>query len=78
MVVSAAHERRGIGSALHRDLLATVPVGLGKVLSLVLDNDPAREFAGEDEQLNRGIAGIKELLKKGTKELPKLPPFPKR
>ena len=52
--------------------------GHGVDPDIVQDNDPAREFAGEDEQLNRGIAEIKELLKKGEKSLPKLPPFPKR
>jgi tricorn protease len=52
--------------------------GHGVDPDIVQDNDPAREFAGEDEQLNRGIAEIKELLKKGEKKLPELPPFPKR
>jgi hypothetical protein len=31
-----------------------------------------------DEQLNKGIEVILERLKKEEKELPKLPPFPKR
>jgi tricorn protease len=52
--------------------------GHGVDPDIVVDNDPAREFAGEDEQLNRGVKEILELLKKGEKKLPELPPFPKR
>jgi tricorn protease len=42
------------------------------------DNDPAKEFAGIDEQLNKGIEVILEKLKKEEKKLPEVPPFPKR
>jgi len=52
--------------------------GHGVDPDIVQDNDPAKEFAGVDEQLNKGIEVIKEKLKTGEKDLPKLPPFPKR
>ena len=43
-----------------------------------MDNDPAKEFAGIDEQLNRAIEVILEELKTQEKQLPKTPPYPKR
>jgi tricorn protease len=52
--------------------------GHGVDPDIVQDNDPAKEFAGDDEQLDRGVKEILELLKKGEKKLPDLPPFPKR
>jgi len=42
------------------------------------DNDPAKEFAGIDEQLNKGIEVILEKLKKEAKTIPPVPPFPVR
>jgi tricorn protease len=41
-----------------------------------VDNDPGKEYAGEDQQLNKTIELIKEELKNWPKELPKIPPFP--
>jgi tricorn protease len=41
-----------------------------------VDNDPAKEYAGEDQQLNRAIDLMKEELKAWPKELPAMPPFP--
>jgi tricorn protease len=52
--------------------------GHGVDPDIVVDNDPAREFAGIDDQLNRAIAVILEKLKKEEKTLPPVPPFPKR
>lgn len=52
--------------------------GIGVDPDIVVDNDPAREFAGIDEQLDKGIAIILEQLKTGEKTLPPIPPFPKR
>ena len=52
--------------------------GHGVDPDIIQDNDPAKEFAGIDEQLNKGIEVILEKLKKEEKDLPKLPPFPKR
>jgi tricorn protease len=45
---------------------------------IVVDNDPAKEYAGEDQQLQKAIDVILDLLKKGKTNLPPVPPFPKR
>jgi len=42
------------------------------------DNDPAKEFAGTDEQLLKGVEVILEKLKKDERKLPDVPPFPVR
>ena len=52
--------------------------GHGVDPDIVQDNDPGKEFAGIDEQLNKSIEVILEKLKKEEKDLPKLPPYPKR
>jgi len=50
--------------------------GVGVEPDIVVDNDPAREFAGIDDQLNKGIEVILEELKTKAKTLPPLPPYP--
>ncbi|MEI7897219.1 MAG: PDZ domain-containing protein [bacterium] len=50
--------------------------GHGVDPDIEIDNDPAREYAGEDEQLNKAIDQMKEELKSWPKELPAMPPFP--
>jgi tricorn protease len=45
---------------------------------VVVDNDPAREFAGTDDQLLRAIEVIREEMRMRSVTLPALPPFPKR
>ena len=52
--------------------------GYGVDPDIEQDNDPAKEFAGTDEQLLKGIEVILEKLKKEEKKLPDVPPFPKR
>jgi tricorn protease len=52
--------------------------GHGVDPDLVVDNDPAREYAGIDDQLNRAIAVILEELRTGERRLPPIPAFPKR
>jgi tricorn protease len=60
------------GGTLHRlEFLRTDPEerewmieGHGMDPDIVVDNDPAREFAGIDEQLNRAIELVNEALKK--------------
>ena len=42
---------------------------------IVVDNDPAKEYEGIDQQLNKAIEVILEELK-DYKELPAIPPFP--
>ncbi|CAN5585031.1 S41 family peptidase [soil metagenome] len=45
---------------------------------IVVDNDPAREFRGEDQQLDRAIQEIQEELKTKRYDLPPIPPYPNR
>ncbi len=52
--------------------------GHGVDPDIVVDNDPAREFAGTDDQLNKGIEVALERLKKEEKKVPEVPPYPKR
>lgn len=50
--------------------------GTGVEPDIVVDNDPAREFAGIDDQLNRAIDEIKAALSKNPMRIPQVPPYP--
>ncbi|MBE0647082.1 MAG: PD40 domain-containing protein [Bacteroidales bacterium] len=50
--------------------------GVGVEPDVWVDNDPAKEYAGEDEQLNKAIELILVELEKWPKELPEVPEFP--
>ncbi|NLH72075.1 MAG: protease [Verrucomicrobia bacterium] len=50
--------------------------GKGVEPDIEVDNDPAREFAGIDDQLNKAIEVIKDLLAKNPVTIPKPPPYP--
>jgi tricorn protease len=54
--------------------------GHGVDPDIVVDNDPAKEYAGEDQQLERAIAEVAKELKdgeaKGRWKLPPPPPWP--
>ena len=52
--------------------------GHGVDPDIVVDNDPAKEFKGEDEQLDRAIQEIQNDLKTKRYDLPPVPPFPNR
>jgi tricorn protease len=52
--------------------------GHGVDPDIVVDNDPGKEYAGIDEQLNRAIEVILEELRNHPRELPPPPPYPKR
>lgn len=52
--------------------------GHGVDPDIVVDNDPAREFKGEDQQLDRAIEEIQTEMKTKSYELPPIPPFPNR
>jgi tricorn protease len=41
-----------------------------------VDNDPTKEFRGEDQQLDRAIQEIQEELKTKRYDLPPIPPYP--
>jgi tricorn protease len=50
--------------------------GVGVEPDIVVDNDPAREYAGDDQQLDKAIEVILDLLKKNPVTLPPPPPLP--
>lgn len=50
--------------------------GHGVDPDILLENDPYREFNGEDQQLNKAIEVILEKLKTEGKEAPQIPAFP--
>jgi tricorn protease len=52
--------------------------GHGVDPDIVVDNDPAKEFHGEDQQLDRAIQEIQEELKTKRYDLPPVPPYPNR
>jgi tricorn protease len=52
--------------------------GHGVDPDIVVDNDPGKEFKGEDQQLDRAIQEIQEELKAKRYELPPPPPWPNR
>ncbi len=50
--------------------------GVGVEPDIFVDNDPAKEFAGIDQQLNKAIEVILEELKTKEKTVPPPPPYP--
>jgi tricorn protease len=50
--------------------------GVGVEPDIVVENDPAREFAGIDDQLNKGIEVILEELKTKGRAIPPVPAYP--
>ena len=50
--------------------------GKGVEPDIVVDNDPAREYAGIDDQLERAIAEILQALKTKSVPVPPVPPYP--
>jgi len=50
--------------------------GVGVEPDIYVDNDPAQEYAGNDQQLNKGIEVILEELKTKEVNLPGIPPYP--
>ena len=50
--------------------------GDGVEPDIVVDNDPAKEYAGEDQQLDKAISVIMDMLKKQPGKLPPPPPYP--
>ena len=52
--------------------------GHGVDPDIVVDNDPAREFRGEDQQLDKGIEVILAELKTKGRTLPPPPPYPNK
>jgi len=52
--------------------------GHGVDPDIVVDNDPAKEFGGEDQQLDRAIQEIQQEMKTKGYQLPSPPPYPNR
>ncbi len=52
--------------------------GHGVDPDIVVDNDPGKEFKGEDQQLDRGIQELQEELKTKRYDFPPPPPWPNR
>jgi tricorn protease len=52
--------------------------GKGVTPDIIVDNDPAIEYGGKDQQLERAIEEILNELKTKEKKLPPPPPFPKK
>ncbi|NQV02227.1 MAG: PD40 domain-containing protein [Bacteroidia bacterium] len=50
--------------------------GVGVEPDVWIDNDPAKEYAGEDQQLNKAIELIMIELENWPEELPEVPDFP--
>lgn len=50
--------------------------GHGVDPDILIENDPAKEYAGEDQQLNKAVEVMLDELKSWPKELPAAPPFP--
>ena len=72
------------GSSLHKPEFSRYDVegkewimeGHGVEPDIFVDNDPAKEFAGIDQQLNKAIEVILEELKTQEKTIPEIPPYP--
>ncbi|MBK9139046.1 MAG: PD40 domain-containing protein [Verrucomicrobia bacterium] len=52
--------------------------GVGVEPDIEVDNDPAREFAGMDDQLNRAIEEIKKAMAAHPVRVPAPPPYPEK
>ena len=52
--------------------------GVGVEPDIVVDNDPAKEYEGIDQQLNKAIEVVLEELKTQGKKIYPIPPFPKK
>jgi tricorn protease len=50
--------------------------GVGVTPDIVIDNDPARQYDGVDDQLNKAIEVLLEELKSWPEELPRVPDYP--
>lgn len=50
--------------------------GVGMEPDIVVDNDPALEFEGRDQQLEKALEIIKEEMKKKPAKLPEIPDWP--
>ena len=68
----------GKASHIEQIVVAEIIEGKGVEPDIIVDNDPAREFNGIDDQLNKAIEVIKEELKTKEKKITAPPPYPKK
>jgi tricorn protease len=68
--------RRPEFSRFDLDAKEWVMEGKGVEPDIVVENDPAREYAGIDDQLNRAIEEILQALENQPMEIPEPPPYP--
>ncbi|HNQ89862.1 MAG TPA: PDZ domain-containing protein [Verrucomicrobiota bacterium] len=52
--------------------------GVGVEPDIVVDNDPAHEFEGTDDQLLRAIEEIRKLMEQNPVKIPTPPPYPNK
>jgi tricorn protease len=52
--------------------------GTGVTPDIEVDNDPTREFRGEDDQLDRAVAEIRKALEAQPVKIPNPPPYPNK
>lgn len=52
--------------------------GTGVTPDIEVDNDPAREFEGMDDQLNRAVAELRKALGQNPVKVPAPPPYPNK
>ncbi len=50
--------------------------GYGVDPDIVIDNDPHREYLGQDDQLDKAISVALEKLETESRKVPEIPPFP--
>jgi tricorn protease len=61
-----------------KDAKQWIVEGHGVDPDIVVDNDPGKEFKGEDQQLDRAIQELQDELKTKRFDLPSPPPWPNR
>jgi tricorn protease len=50
--------------------------GTGVIPDIIVENDPARLYEGQDDQLDKAIEVIQEEMKNWKQKVPPIPPFP--
>ena len=59
-----------------RDGSGWIIEGIGVTPDIIVENDPARLYEGQDDQLDKAIEVIMQELKDWKQKLPPIPPFP--
>ena len=75
-LLDGGYLRRPEFSRYDLDGTAWIMEGVGVEPDIVVDNDPAKEYEGIDEQLNKAIDVILEELEKNPPRVPPPPGYP--